>query len=140
MIRPMSPSVLQLVDFAPAESLSKEAQQLIDYTRRGARPKRATKDTIVEQFHETFQLMGGIPRLALWADQNPGAFFALYSKLLPAAIKAEMTTHHTIDGMTPEQLRELPISELKMLMLVKAGELAEDSAVTMVPYDKRHAS
>lgn len=128
----MSSNVLKLVDFAPEEALSPEARQLIDYTLKRA-PKKITRQTIVEQFHETFQLIGGVPRLALWADQNPGAYFALYSKLLPAAIKAEMTLPQSLEGMSVDQMRELSVDQLKLLLLVKAGDLAEDAQVTYAP-------
>jgi hypothetical protein len=39
-----------------------------------------------EQFAFAFELIGGIPRLAHWAHQNPDKFFQLYSKLIPAQI------------------------------------------------------
>lgn len=43
-------------------------------------------------FQQAFELIGGVPRLALWADKNPSAFFALYSKMIPSTIKAEVDT------------------------------------------------
>lgn len=91
--------------------------------------KRVNRQSIVEEFNEVFQLIGGVPRLALWADKNPSQFYTLYSKLLPAAIKAEMSLPPSTDDLTPEQLRELSTDQLKMMVLVKAGELAQD-----VPY------
>lgn len=42
-----------------------------------------------EQFQHAFELIGGIPRLAFWAHQNPGKFFQLYSKLIPTQISGE---------------------------------------------------
>jgi hypothetical protein len=38
------------------------------------------------QFQHAFELIGGIPRLAHWAHENPDKFFQLYSKLIPAQI------------------------------------------------------
>jgi hypothetical protein len=35
-------------------------------------------------------MIGGIPRLALWADHNPGDFYKLYSRLLPSAASDEL--------------------------------------------------
>jgi len=43
-------------------------------------------------FQQAFELIGGVPRLALWADKNPSAFFALYSKMIPSTVKAEVDT------------------------------------------------
>jgi len=57
------------------------------------------------QFQHAFELIGGIPRLAHWAHQNPDKFFSLYSKLIPAqvtgadggAIKVELSWLNTRD-------------------------------------------
>lgn len=49
-------------------------------------PKEYKSRNIKEQFINAFELIGGIPRLAHWAHQNPGEFFKLYSKLLPASV------------------------------------------------------
>jgi hypothetical protein len=63
------------------------------------------------QFQHAFELIGGIPRLAMWAHQNPDKFFALYSKLIPAqvtgpdggALKIELSWLNTRDtsGRSP---------------------------------------
>ena len=45
---------------------------------------------VVEAFHTAFQMIGGVPRLALWADSNPGEFFKLYARMLPSAASDEM--------------------------------------------------
>jgi hypothetical protein len=39
----------------------------------------------VNAFARTFEMIGGVPRMALWADRNPDKFYALYSRLLPSA-------------------------------------------------------
>jgi hypothetical protein len=66
-----------------------------------------------EQFQHAFELIGGIPRLAHWAHQNPDKFFPLYSKLIPAqvtgvdggAIKIELSWLNSRDtsGRSPPQ-------------------------------------
>lgn len=45
---------------------------------------------VAAAFQAAFQLIGGVPRLALWANRNPGDFFKLYSKLLPSATLIEL--------------------------------------------------
>lgn len=45
---------------------------------------------VVSAFHIAFQMVGGIPRLALWADANPGEFYKLYARMLPSASSDEM--------------------------------------------------
>lgn len=39
---------------------------------------------VVQAFNNAFQMMGGVPRLALWANQNPDKFYPLYAKLMPS--------------------------------------------------------
>jgi hypothetical protein len=45
---------------------------------------------VVTAFHTAFQMIGGVPRLALWADHNPTEFYKLYSRLLPSAASNEL--------------------------------------------------
>lgn len=48
-------------------------------------PTRGVKrQEIVNAFQEAFELIGGVPRLAVWAHDNPTDFYKLYGKLLPA--------------------------------------------------------
>jgi len=101
----------QLDEFAPQEELSRHAQHLIE---RGVLKRARTapsKAEIVEQFNSVFEMIGGIPRLALWADENPGQFFAMYSKLLPNAAKIELTV------VDEQNAKDVPTSQLKMLFL-----------------------
>jgi hypothetical protein len=48
-------------------------------------------------FNATFDLIGGVPRLAIWADQNPGEFFKLYAKMMPEAEKANQALNAQIN-------------------------------------------
>jgi hypothetical protein len=47
------------------------------------RSTKVTRQEVVNAFTNAFQMIGGIDRLALWADQNPSEFYRLYGKLLP---------------------------------------------------------
>lgn len=44
---------------------------------------------VVNAFLDAFQLIGGTPRLAVWADENPGEFFKLWAKLAPKQVEQE---------------------------------------------------
>lgn len=44
-----------------------------------------SRQKVVQAFAEAFQLIGGVNRLTLWANQNPGEFYKLYTKLMPAS-------------------------------------------------------
>jgi len=46
-------------------------------------PREVKREKVVHAFQEAFELIGGVPRLAHWADQSPSAFFKLYARLLP---------------------------------------------------------
>jgi hypothetical protein len=57
-------------------------------------PKKGslTRSKVVEAFNTAFDQVGGVSRLALWADANPEEFFKLYARLLPPA------SHPDLDG------------------------------------------
>lgn len=48
------------------------------------RSKDFSRKDVVSAFVNAFELIGGTPRLALWAHQNEGDFYKLYSRLLPS--------------------------------------------------------
>jgi hypothetical protein len=53
-------------------------------------PKRKFDPARVnEAFEEAFELIGGVPRLALWAHNNQGEFYKLYGKMITSNIKAD---------------------------------------------------
>lgn len=43
------------------------------------------RQDVVSAFHRAFEMIGGVPRLALWGSQNEDEFFRLYARLLPSA-------------------------------------------------------
>ena len=49
-------------------------------------PKRGefSRQKVVAAFEDAFELIGGVPRLAVWAHSNPKEFYKLYGKLLPS--------------------------------------------------------
>jgi hypothetical protein len=48
------------------------------------KPRNFTRKQVAEAFTHAFEMIGGVPRLALWAHQHPTDFFKLYAKLLPS--------------------------------------------------------
>ena len=101
-----------LDDIVPRSELSVHAQRLIDYAERRA-GRGVSRQTIVQQFNAVFEIIGGVPRLALWADENPAQFFAMYSKLLPQVAKLE----HSMPPLDAERVKEMTIDELKLLVM-----------------------
>jgi hypothetical protein len=51
--------------------------------------KKIDRERVANAFHDAFDLIGGVPRLAWWAHHDPGEFYKLYAKLLPTQVKAE---------------------------------------------------
>lgn len=43
-----------------------------------------SRQDVVNAFQRAFVMIGGVQRLALWANDNPDKFFPLYAKLLPS--------------------------------------------------------
>jgi len=48
------------------------------------RSKDFSRKDVVQAFSDAFELIGGTPRLALWAHHNEGDFYKLYARLLPS--------------------------------------------------------
>jgi hypothetical protein len=79
------------------KSLSFEEALDIALTQRqitlasGGKVRRPTRKEVEHAFMETFELVGGVPRLAMWANKegNYGEFLKLYSRLFPKEVAEE---------------------------------------------------
>lgn len=118
-----------LHEFVEPSELSVHAQRLIDYAERkgGRLPKGMTKQTIVQKFNQVFEMIGGVPRFALWADQNPDAFYMHYAKLLPAQARLDLIVK---EDAAPDQLslKELHKRVVMELQVRERGEEGAESA------------
>ncbi len=47
--------------------------------------KKFEREKFLAAMDEAFELIGGVPRLAIWADQNPTEFYRLMGKTIPQA-------------------------------------------------------
>jgi hypothetical protein len=72
-------------------------------------PRKANrrKAQVVDALNDAFELIGGVPRLAVWADTNPSEFYRIWSKLAPKDVST------TVDGS----------AELKILHVLPPGKL-----------------
>lgn len=43
-----------------------------------------TRNDVVAAFQRAFLQIGGVSRLAIWANANPDKFYPLYAKLMPS--------------------------------------------------------
>jgi hypothetical protein len=53
-------------------------------------PREISRTHMRDIFNDVFELVGGVPRMAHWADKNYGEFMKLYARLLPTAVAGQM--------------------------------------------------
>jgi hypothetical protein len=65
-----------------------------------------SRGDVVNAFQRAFTMIGGVQRLALWANANPDKFYMLYAKLLPStSINIGDNRHvHIIHAIPPSPL------------------------------------
>ena len=65
--------------------MSRTFEQMSKRTQVGVpRTKEFKRQQVIDAFQDSFELIGGVPRLAAWAHFHPTEFFKLYSKLMPS--------------------------------------------------------
>ena len=67
------------------------------------------RQRVVAAFQEAFELIGGVPRLAMWGHANPTEFYKLYGKLLPQSNMLDVMgkmEHHILPALPPSKLDE----------------------------------
>ena len=52
--------------------------------------KELSRADVVYAFQACFDNLGGVPRMALWAEENPGDFYKLYARLLPSQASSSL--------------------------------------------------
>lgn len=65
-------------------------RRVADSPRNYPIPRKVSRKHLEQAFLTSFELIGGVPRLAVWADQNPDKFYALLSKLFPQQMEAKV--------------------------------------------------
>ena len=53
-------------------------------------PREVSRKRVAAAFGDAFELIGGVPRLALWANANETEFYKLFAKLLPSAASGDL--------------------------------------------------
>ena len=51
---------------------------------------------VMQAFQDSFELIGGVPRLALWANEHPKEFYQLYAKLMPSTSLNMIQQNNTV--------------------------------------------
>lgn len=83
------PDFDQIVDeyaYKMGESLSGFAR---DCRQVNKVPKQRKADRIQDALLQTFELIGGVPRLAVWADMNLDKFYHLFGKQIPGLVQQQ---------------------------------------------------
>lgn len=65
--------------------LSDLAQKSINLNR--VPRNQARKERFLEAMAQAFEIIGGVPRLALWADANPTEFYKILGKQVPVLVQ-----------------------------------------------------
>ena len=73
-------------------------------------PREIRRSRVVNAFHDAFELIGGVPRLAHWADTHPTEFFKLYARILPSEASRSYAISETDGGPVVRHI--LPPSKL----------------------------
>lgn len=79
----------QRTEACPAPAPDEVEQVLNQLAKNPGIPAFARTRNVKEQFQHAFELIGGIPRLAMWAHENPSQFYSLYSKMIPQSLSAK---------------------------------------------------
>jgi hypothetical protein len=83
-------------DEQPYSDAAKMGQELTGLAESGngvsriSVPRELQRKRVVNAFQDAFELIGGVPRLAHWADQSPSAFYKLYARLLPTTAQQQL--------------------------------------------------
>lgn len=72
-----------------------------------------TRNDVVRAFQRAFLQIGGVQRLALWANANPDKFFPLYAKLMPSTNISfgDNTVLQIVHALPPTPLDQHPEQE-----------------------------
>lgn len=87
------------------KTFSELAEKAAGFTRLPRKP--FDRQRVIEAFQESFELIGGVPRLAMWGHHNPTEFYKLYGKLIPQSNMLDVMgklEHHILPALPPSAL------------------------------------
>lgn len=76
-----------IVEFIPREEWEKQLSATANsggLDRPISLPRELNRRRVVSAFMDAFELLGGTPKLVLWAEENYTDFIKLYARLLPS--------------------------------------------------------
>lgn len=87
-------------------------------------PRQLRTQRASAAFQQAFEIIGGVPRLALWADRNPDKFYPLFARLIPQPPPLQSEA-----PVTPEEMAWV---SARRLMYQMGTSLAQDIESTRV--------
>lgn len=95
------------------EQMNKTLKDLAEGAPRLERQARKefNRKEVSIAFQEAFELIGGVRRLAVWANENPTEFFKLYGRQLPTGAQVDINASGEIifkHVLPPSKLDALP--------------------------------
>lgn len=66
--------------------------------QRKAKRAPLKRERIAQAYHDAFELIGGVPRLALFAHSDPKEFYKMHARLIPAESKQQFDGRIQIVG------------------------------------------
>jgi len=93
------------------------------------RPRKITRAEIERNFLEVFELVGGVPRLAMWAnnEQNYGEFIKIVAKMLPKEALINDGMPMVYQSMVPPSQLNNNVVEIKERMESAQQKESEDA-------------
>lgn len=90
-IVPKDPALTQFFSENEFREASKTFHELAESGKSLTRLPRKPVDRqrVLEALHEAFELVGGVPRLSMWAHENYGDFVKLFAKTAPSALQVD---------------------------------------------------
>lgn len=74
-------------------------------------PKQKKSDRIQDALLQAFELIGGVPRLAIWADINPDKFYNLFGKQIPGLVQQQMNFNAPTQIIVQSAIPHSPLDE-----------------------------
>lgn len=92
------------------EVLDAVADQRVPMPRLSPKKDGFSRQDVVDALQGAFTMIGGVQRLALWANANPDKFYPLYARMLPStAIQFGDTTNvQILHALAPTELDRHP--------------------------------
>lgn len=105
--------------------MSKDFIALIERGLHSAKlPKALRGMKAAEAFQSAFEIIGGVPRLALWADKNPEKFYPLLARMIPQTVSPVVA--ELPQGTQKDKFPTMPWLTARRLMYQESLEVAED--------------